>query len=1363
MNHRMKTSVITFRVLLIFIAAAVFPRQAAAAKVFASMSSAPSTTNVTVGVATNVPATISLVDGNSGSTSVGNGSNCFYSVSLSPSDPTVTFSLSVTNFVSVKNATQTTTILTVTTTALTPANTYVATVWANNNPSNSAAITPISTTFSVTVASGGPFNPVIVWNPGGANTNWSTAGNWSPNGPPVSSNDVFFYDVGVTNAAGAVDNVADTSINIGSLTYGQTNNFHTTLVASGKTLTVGGDTNGLVVGTGTDPVDFQLTTAAITGSGGALVFNNSAATVFVSQSHVTQNNVVGNSQASLDLSGLDRFTATAGRVIAGADISIKGASGVLKLAKTNTVSVAVGSTAPQIDIGDNTQASGSPAVRSQLLLGQTNGVFADSIAVGRGKTDINGAMLAFNSAFSSPTAWFRGTNGSSSRVGSWIIGDGFGSRTYLAVGTCDFSLGTVNALVDTMLVGRGANASIANGANDIGTGTLTLAAGTIDVNTLEAGITIDGTGNGTINANGGTLLVNTLLELASGAGSTGTLNVSGGTVTTSTGVVAGTGTSTINVSGGVLNATNVGVTIGNQISPITSLNVTNSMLTLAAQKGAPAVFATSLSTDGAPNTVNVTAVPLITALPAQFPVIGYASSAGNLSSFVLGTLPANYTGFISNNVANSSIDLVITVGPVVPVYIWTGAHDANWNISSTDWKTNGVATTFPQGALLVQFDDSLVGSSSVNLTTALTVANNLFVSNSATNYIFSGTGSLTGNMSLSKAGSGSLTLAESGGDNFIGGIEVSGGTLLLDNSNGAIGGNTSIAAGTLQVGNNDAKGLLPTGNVALSGTLIFDRVDNVTYSNAISGDGVLAQVGSNILSLAGNSTFSGSAVVAAGTLQVGSANGLGLVGSITITNGGTLDVNDQPLFGNGNSNLVVMVSGTGIGGGGAIVNNSTNQTKVLHLVTLTGDATFGGTGSWDIRNSSAKGSPADAQLNGAFNLTKVGTNTVTIQSVTVDPGLENITVQAGTLDFNALTTSLGDPTATITVDTNATLTLDTLANVVTKNVLLNIGATLKGVGTNASGGPVTFSGPVSLAGPASLTANSGAFLLLTAPVSGAGGMTKNGAGVVFLGASNSYSGGTIVSGGVLALTNYNSVDSSITGSSNINVTSGATVDVTGRSDGTLTLSSGQTLAGGVGTNGPGLVNGIILSSAGSIISPGTGSTNTGVLSVSGNTTLQGTTVMKISAANGNDQLDAHGITYGGMLLVTNFSGTATNGQTFQLFVSATGYPGTFGSVILPSAPGLTWTNNLSLNGSITAGVILRPTITSINLVGGNVVIAGTNGSPGVQYNLLTTTNAALPVSQWSVLTTNTFAASTFNITNAVNTNSPQNFYLLRVR
>jgi hypothetical protein len=64
--------------------------------------------------------------------------------------------------------------------------------------------------------------------------------------------------------------------------------------------------------------------------------------------------------------------------------------------------------------------------------------------------------------------------------------------------------------------------------------------------------------------------------------------------------------------------------------------------------------------------------------------------------------------------------------------------------------------------------------------------------------------------------------------------------------------------------------------------------------------------------------------------------------------------------------------------------------------------------------------------------------------------------------------------------------------------------------------------------------------------------------------------------------------------------------------------------------------------------------------------------------------------------------------------------------------------------------------------GSNVVISGTNAVVGSQYNLLTSTNIGLPLSQWAVLPTNIFSAENFSMTNPVSPGLPQSFYILRM-
>ena len=1365
----MKTMIRNLQTVIALAAIFAMPYLASAAKSFASMTTIPASTNITPGVAATVSTTVTATDGTGGS-AVTTGSHCQFTIlSINPSDPSVTASLSLTNYNAATGTAQPTT-LTVTTTSLTPSNTYVVSVMVSSNPPNTLLINQITNTFTISMTPPPAFVPLRVWSPAGANTNWSTAGNWTPSGSPVSSNDLQFVDLGAVGSAGLVDNVVDNNFTIGSLTYGQTNNFHTTLIASGKTLTLVG-TNGLTAGTGTD-VGTLVTVNTITGAGGTLIVSNTAANVNIGQANPSASNG-GNSaaNATLDMSGLGVFNATISRMLVGVDSLLKGDNGVLNLAMTNIITMTPGSAAPQISIGEDSQSSPVSATASNsLLLGQTNAFSVDSIAVGRGRTDH--AIMSFNSTLTSPTAYFRGTNGNASRVGTWTIGDGYNGKLNSCHATNDFSLGTVNALVNTMNIGVGANVGTTVKPTP-GAGVLFVNAGIIDVNNLNVGVTYstngapyDGNGSGTVNLTGGSLVVNSNLALAAtalaGIGS-GTLNISSATVKANSGITVGAGMSTISLTSGTLSATNSTATIGTSNNPVSNFSITGSTLNLALQNNSPSIATTNLVIGGGPNPINISSVPLLTGFPAQFQVIQYGInggiSTGDLTTFALGSLPSaspNYGAYISNNVANNSIDIVFTNGPFVPALVWDGTNNGNWNTSTTNWKPNSGPDTVYIDTAFVTFDDTLRGTTSVSLTGTL-LPGSLTVNNTSSNYVFGGTGKISGSVGLLKTGSGSLTLDNSGVNDFSGGVTISG--------------------GTLQIGNNDANGNLPAGSVIDNGALIFRRTDaNVTVPNVLSGTGTLTQNGAsaNILTLTGtNTSYVGAITVLQGTLQPGNPKAFGTnqtTGSITVTNAATLDVNNQK-FGAGAA-LPVTVSGPGVGNNGAIVNNSSNQTSVLHIVTMTADTTLGGSGNWDIRTSGGTTTTSDAQLNGAFNLTKVNTNTITLTSVTVDPALENINVQAGTLDMANLSTSLGDANATATVYTNAMLVLDTLANVLSKVVVLNSGATLKGASTNSLGGPVTFDGPVTLAGPTTITANSGALFLLRNTVSGPGGFTKPGNGTLFLAASNTYAGSTVVSGGTLALTNYNAIDGSIDSTTNINITSGAVIDVSGRSDNTLTLKNGQTLVGGVtSTNGPGTVNGNLIVGAGATIAPGNaGTTNAaaGTLSITANLTLQGNTVLKVSGTNGNDQMVAAAINNGGTLMVASFASAVTNGQSFQLLVASNGVynTGTFSSVTLPSATGLTWTNTLSTNGRITAGVMVGPppipAITHIGLTGTTLRINGTNGVTGDTLYVLTSTNLALPLSQWKTNMTGTFSpGGSFNLTNTVDTSAPQSYYLIK--
>ncbi len=80
-----------------------------------------------------------------------------------------------------------------------------------------------------------------------------------------------------------------------------------------------------------------------------------------------------------------------------------------------------------------------------------------------------------------------------------------------------------------------------------------------------------------------------------------------------------------------------------------------------------------------------------------------------------------------------------------------------------------------------------------------------------------------------------------------------------------------------------------------------------------------------------------------------------------------------------------------------------------------------------------------------------------------------------------------------------------------------------------------------------------------------------------------------------------------------------------------------------------------------------------------------------------------------------------------------------------------------------AAVTTPPVISNIQIIGGNLVMTGTNGTAGGNCFVLATTNLTQPMANWSFIATNQFGAGGAVIfTNPLNPNSPQTFYRLRL-
>jgi hypothetical protein len=132
--------------------------------------------------------------------------------------------------------------------------------------------------------------------------------------------------------------------------------------------------------------------------------------------------------------------------------------------------------------------------------------------------------------------------------------------------------------------------------------------------------------------------------------------------------------------------------------------------------------------------------------------------------------------------------------------------------------------------------------------------------------------------------------------------------------------------------------------------------------------------------------------------------------------------------------------------------------------------------------------------------------------------------------------------------------------------------------------------------------------------------------------------------------------------------------------------------------------------------------------------------------------------WNGTILLDETNPAAPAWTNYQFVVPATGT-----STVLQFGFEASGTDWLGLDD---ISVVAVPGIIGISLSGGNLVINGSNGVSGQTCYVLTTTNLALPRSQWMPVATNVLnAGGNFSITatNAVNPNVPQQFYILQLQ
>ena len=449
-------------------------------------------------------------------------------------------------------------------------------------------------------------------------------------------------------------------------------------------------------------------------------------------------------------------------------------------------------------------------------------------------------------------------------------------------------------------------------------------------------------------------------------------------------------------------------------------------------------------------------------------------------STILGGGP-QYVGFTAFEKTGTST-WVLTNGSVIPsseVTPWTVREGTLAFSSNLDFGATSGRLTLDGGRLRVDAVNVSISTRPMTITanggTIDTNGNALGI-----NSIIDGPGGLT------KTGAGILRLFSA--NTYTGGTTINAGTLQLISSNRlAAAGALTINGGIFDLNNNSqtVAALSGTGGtIALgSGTLTTNSAANTTLAAAITGSGQLIKQGSGTLVLTGTNTYGGGTTVSGGTLQ----------GSTTSLQG-----------------------------------NITNNAAVVF--SQNGDGTYAGT------------------MTGSGSLTKAGTGTLILTGAnayaggtTVTGGLINFA--AGNLGAGAITLNGGGLQwgAGNTTDISAQLsplgaaggTFDTNGNAVTLagNIGGAGGLTKAGAGTLTLAGTSSYSGGTTVAGGtlqgttaslqgnilnnANVTFDQAGNGTYAGSMSGTGSLTKAGTGTLILGGTNSYTGGTTVSGGIL--------------------------------------------------------------------------------------------------------------------------------------------------------------------------------------------------------------------------------------------------------
>ena len=391
---------------------------------------------------------------------------------------------------------------------------------------------------------------------------------------------------------------------------------------------------------------------------------------------------------------------------------------------------------------------------------------------------------------------------------------------------------------------------------------------------------------------------------------------------------------------------------------------------------------------------------------------------------------------------------------------------------------------------------------------------------------------ITGTGQVVKSGTGSLTMSSGTANTYSGGTFINEGALVVDKDSdlGAVSG--SITLGT----DNTAGGT--------NGTLRFDSSFNLETTRAITlmegggtidtqgyitnidqtiaGTGALTKTGSGTLTLNATNSYIGGTVLQEGVLGINSDSALGNSSSRLVM----YDTTTLQLNGDVNSNRAVTLAG--------------RPSSIMTINTQANNGTFNG------------------NIDGLGSLVKTGSGTLSLYGNNLYQG--GTKVKEGTLAINS-DASLGGVNGLLELERNTTLKLD-------GNVYMNSRPVIIGGGDNATL-------------PQSVTIDTQGYTgVISQNIDQSAGekteLIKTGTGTLGLYSNNTYSGGTWVKNGTVAITSPLSLgksdvqlgdheDTSLDGSGSTQGTLRADADIDFRGSGkSIILNKG---GGTINTNG----------------------------------------------------------------------------------------------------------------------------------------------------------------------------------------------------